>query len=133
MTANAQTAGRLPADAVSGTRARFAPHGTRLVIWSLAALLLVRFFTEVVHVLPRSATFIDVPIFLLLVTAAATRRTAMRPSRTYFVPGFAFLAIAVASTVTNPSRVAPAPVILFLYDFLAPVGIYYAVYRLWTP
>src|SRR5207245_1422930 len=31
------------------------------------------------------------------------------------------------------SRVAPAPVMVFLYDFLAPLGIYYAVYRLWAP
>ena len=39
----------------------------------------------------------------------------------------------MVSTVANPSRVAPAPVLVFLYDFLAPLGIYYAVYRLWTP
>src|SRR4029077_20867051 len=39
----------------------------------------------------------------------------------------------VVSTVANPSRVAAAPVLVFLYDFLAPLGIYYAVYRLWTP
>ena len=114
-------------------RAAIWPRGTRLVTGSLAALMLVRFFTEGIAVLPRSATFIDVPIFILLVGVAATRGQKIRPSRTYFLPGLVFLLVAVVAALTNLPEVAPAPLLVFLYDFLAPLGVYYAVYRLWPP
>lgn len=107
------------------------PPGTRLVVASLAALLLVRFFSEVINVIPRSSTFIDVPIFILLVGVAAARGHKVTPSHTYFVPGLVFLLVAVVSAITNLTRVAPGPLLAFLYAFLAPLGVYFAVYRLW--
>ena len=57
-------------------RARAAPlpHlgvvGRHLVLGSIVLLVTIRFFTEVVPVLPRAANFIDIPIFLALVFAA---------------------------------------------------------------
>lgn len=105
-----------------------------MVLGSIGTLLLVRFLTEGVHLLPRATTFIDVPIWVLLVTVAAAhhrdlpRRRAFAP---FLGPAMIFVWICVLSALLNTSRVAPAPVLLFLYDFLSPLGIFYAVYRLW--
>src|SRR4051812_39132505 len=132
-TTHASLRDRPPFEVASRRRRIFAPSGTRLVIASLGALLFVRFFSEGIDVLPRSSTFIDIPIFILLVLVAATRGRSVRPSATYFGLGLAFLTIAVMSSVANPSRVAQGPVLVFLYGFLAPLGIYFAVYRLWKP
>lgn len=115
------------------TRAALAPRGTRLVMAALAALMLVRFFSETLHVLPRSAAFIDVPIFFILVAVAAARGRRVVPSRSYFGLAVLFLMTAVVAAVTNLARVAPAPLLVFIYNFLSPLGIYYAVYRLWPP
>ena len=41
--------------------------------------------------------------------------------------------LAIASAVVNADRVAPAPVLVFIYGFLAPLAVYAAVYRIWPP
>lgn len=108
--------------------------GATLVLGSLAVLLLVRFFSEVIHILPRAVTFIDVPIVILLMLAASARPPSaglLRRFPPFFVPAIAFLAIAVIATLANLERIEPAPVLMFLYNFLSPFGVFYAVYRLW--
>jgi transcriptional regulator with XRE-family HTH domain len=105
--------------------------GRDLVIGSIALLVLIRFFTEVVHVIPRAANFVDVPIFLTLSVAALMRpRPRARASSFSFVV-LLFLSLCVVSVVLNLSRVGVGPVLVFLYGFLAPIGVYAAAYRLW--
>ncbi len=105
---------------------------TTLILGVLTTLIVIRFFTEGIAVLPRSTTFIDVPIFLLLVGVAITRgRSLPRRDASFTLLGTLFLVIVVATTVVNIGRVHPAPVLLFLYGFLGPLAIYQAVYRLW--
>lgn len=41
--------------------------------------------------------------------------------------------LSIASAVVNAQRVAPAPVVVFVYGFLAPLVVYSAVYRIWPP
>jgi hypothetical protein len=43
----------------------------------------------------------------------------------------AFLGVAALSVIINLSRVEPGPVLVFLYGFVAPLGLYASVYRLW--
>jgi transcriptional regulator with XRE-family HTH domain len=108
--------------------------GRDLVLGSISLLVLIRFLTEVVGVIPRAANFVDVPIFLALGVAAWAypRGSRHRPSyASLALPAFLFLALAAISTTVNLSRVAPGPVLVFLYGFLAPFGLYAAVYRLW--
>jgi len=109
-----------------------------LVLGSLAALVSVRFFSEVLRVLPRAANFIDLPIFAALFILAALRPStadvapAGRRGRIVLLgPVVLFLAIAAVATGTNPTRVAAAPVLVFTYGILAPFGVYWAVFRLW--
>ena len=112
-------------------------RGACWCIGSLMAMVLVRFFTEVVSVLPRVATFIDIPIFLVLVVVGASRpRTVDRAGirrRPYLAFGFVLLAVSVVSVLLNAVRIDLGPVLFFLYGFLAPIGLYYAVYHLWPP
>ncbi len=115
------------------------PHlgvaGRNLVLSSIVLLVTIRFFTEVVPVLPRAAGFIDIPIFLVAIGAVAY----MQPVRTGpwylrtapLVSGF--LLLSLVSVVVNIGRVAPGPVLVFLYGFLAPIAIYAIVYRVWPP
>jgi hypothetical protein len=42
-----------------------------------------------------------------------------------------FLGVCAVSVAVNLTRVEPGPVLVFLYGFLAPLGVYAAVYRLW--
>jgi transcriptional regulator with XRE-family HTH domain len=118
-----------------GVRIASVASGSHLVLGSIAILVLVRFFSEVVHVFPKAATFVDIPIFLVLVIAASARPHDARQERklapSFFVPAFLFFCLCVVSAILNISRVAPAPAIVFLYNFLSPLGIYFAVYRLW--
>ena len=121
------------------TRSVGLPHlgeaGRALTLGSIIALVTVRFFTEVVPVAPRAANFIDVPIFLALMLAAVSM-PASKPGKTYLrvgAPAVAFMVLAIASATINSGRVAPAPVLVFIYGFLAPVAVYAAVYRIWPP
>ena len=106
-----------------------------LVLGSLALLVFVRFFTEVVPVLPRAANFVDVPLLAALGAFACVvrpeRGSGRLGDRPYFAPAIGFLAIAVLSTLLNLQRIEPAPVLVFLYGFLAPLAFYYAAWRLW--
>jgi transcriptional regulator with XRE-family HTH domain len=109
--------------------------GERLVLASIAALVIVRFFTEVVPLVPRAANFIDIPIVAVLVVAALFRPPA-RESRdllSRWVPALAvaFLALSAVSAVINPSRVDIAPALVFVYGVLSPLLVYGAVRRLW--
>ena len=63
--------------------------------------------------------------------AAQARRTQAGASAFFALPTFLFLLLCVVSVTLNPSRVAIGPVLVFVYGFLAPVGVYAAVYRLW--
>jgi hypothetical protein len=104
------------------------------VLGAIALLMLIRFFTEVIHVIPRAANFIDIPIALVLFLAAGTRPLAKYDSRARLAvaaPVLVFTVICVISTITNLSRVAPGPVLVFLYGFLAPLAVYASVYQLW--
>jgi O-antigen ligase len=103
-------------------------------------LIVIRFFTEVVPVLPRPVQFIDIPIFVVIVGAAILRpradsQTAPGHDGRKLTPilmlGFLFLFVYAGSMLTNPSRVDLAPALAFLYGFLGPLALFFAVYRLW--
>jgi len=109
--------------------------GRNAVLASIVLLVLIRFFTEVTQVLPGAGNFVDIPLLMVL-----TAMVAVRPLQTLGVGrasllglGLAFLAIVAAASVVNPSRVEPAPALVFVYGFLAPLAYYYCAYRLWPP
>jgi transcriptional regulator with XRE-family HTH domain len=108
-------------------------NSRNLVLGAMGLLVLIRFFTEVVPVVPRALNFIDIPLFVVLAVAAASqaRRTLASASAFFALPAFVFLVLCAASVTFNPERVAIGPVLVFLYGFLAPIGVYAAVYRLW--
>jgi hypothetical protein len=49
------------------------------------------------------------------------------------LPAALFVGLSIVSAIINSGRTEPAPVFVFLYGFLAPIGVYAAVYRLWPP
>jgi len=109
---------------------------TRLVLAALTLLLVIRAFTELIPILPRAANFVDIPILLALVATALVRPTTVTRSRVIapaFVIVFGFLVVFAVATMTNLSRVEPAPALMFLYGFVGPVAVFYAVHRLWVP
>ena len=115
------------------------PHlgvaGRNLVLGSIVLLVTIRFFTEVVPVLPRAANFIDIPIFLALALAAMSISSG-QPGTAYLrigLPVSAFILLAIVSATINSERVHPAPVLVFIYGFLAPIAVYASVYRIWPP
>lgn len=131
-----------PAEDVARPRERgvVLPHlgvaGRNLVLGSIVVLVTIRFFTEVVPVIPRAANFVDIPIFLVLALAAMALPPFPRRPKNYVhvaLPGIAFLLLAVLSAMVNSGRAQPAPVLVFVYGFLAPFGVYAAAYRIWPP
>ena len=66
------------------------PHvggvGKDLVLGSIVLLVTIRFFTEVVPVVPRAANFIDIPIFLVALGVVATQPS-VRTGRWYLRDG----------------------------------------------
>jgi hypothetical protein len=121
------------------TKHRTLPHagsfGRDLVLASIVLLVTIRFFTEVVPVIPRAANFVDIPIFLALGCAALSLPVGAAGAA-YLrlgLPAALFVGLAVVSAIINLDRTEPAPVFVFLYGFLAPLGVYAAVYRLWSP
>jgi hypothetical protein len=109
--------------------------GKNLVLSSIVLLVTIRFFTEVVPVMPRAANFIDIPVFVALVLAAMSMASG-RLGPAYVRVGFpaaAFLLLVLASATINSHRALPAPVLVFVYGFLAPLAVYAAVYRIWPP
>jgi DNA-binding XRE family transcriptional regulator len=110
--------------------------GRGLVLGAISLLVLIRFFTEVVPIVPRAANFIDVPIFVVLSLAAMARARRFEgehdhPHLRLMVPASLFLAVCVVSALVNGSRTDAGPVLVFVYGFLGPLGVYAAVYRLW--
>lgn len=109
--------------------------GRLAVLGGIALLVTIRFFTEVVPILPRAANFVDIPIFLGLAVAAMVISQRQVQARRHYlfvgVPALAFLGLCILSAVANTGRVQPAPVLVFLYGFLGPLGIYAAAYSLW--
>lgn len=109
--------------------------GRDLVLLSIGLLVLIRFFTEIVPVLPRAANFIDIPIFVVLVLAGTLRSHGERNLGSAYLPfalpAFLFIGLCAVSVVVNPSRVEPGPALVFVYGFLGPIGAYAATYRLW--
>jgi transcriptional regulator with XRE-family HTH domain len=106
----------------------------RVVMVAVVLLVTIRFFTEVVHVLPRPAKLVDIPVLgiLALVAAAAPgARSRAESALRYLGPAMIFLLVAFVSIMANLDRVAIGPTILFLYGFLSPVAVYVAVYQLW--
>lgn len=103
-----------------------------LVVGMLVVLVTIRFFTEVITLLPRAAQFVDIPIFILIVLVGALRPARVEPMpRGRRVAAWGFLAVATISCLANLTRVDVAPALTFLYGMLSPVVIYWAVRRLW--
>ncbi|MDQ3632474.1 MAG: hypothetical protein M3417_14645 [Actinomycetota bacterium] len=108
--------------------------GATLVLASLVLLVVVRFFTEVVVVLPRFANFVDIPIFFTIVFFALLRAKPIeRPQALtpLLLMTFGVVALCVLATLTNLSRVDLAPALVFVYGFLGPIGVFVAVHSLW--
>ena len=117
-----------------------AGRGSTLVLAGLTLVIVIRFFTEVVPILPRPVQFIDIPIFITIVGAALIgprRRPEASPElkgqnlTPIIVLGFLFLVVCAAATFPNLSRVDLAPALVFVYGFLGPLALALAVYRLW--
>jgi transcriptional regulator with XRE-family HTH domain len=110
------------------------PTRRNVVVASLALLVTIRFFTEVLHVFPRPVKLVDIPVLILLLGVAAAVPRARKQDENafrYLAPGGIFLLVALVSIMANLNRVATGPTILFLYGFLAPILVYVAVYQLW--
>jgi hypothetical protein len=107
----------------------------RLIFGSIVILVVIRFFTEVWPVLPRWSHFVDIPIFFTLAFTALARPALQERERrdVSLLVAFAwlFLLACAVATFVNASRVETAPVLVFIYGYLAPVGVFFAVYRLW--
>ena len=105
-----------------------------LVLGSLVALVTVRFFTEVVPVMPRAANFIDVPMVAVLALAAMVRGRPVQLDGASIWLGLlslAFLALAAVATLANLARVEIAPALVFVYGILGPLAVFFSVRRLW--
>jgi hypothetical protein len=111
--------------------------GRNLVLASMVLLVTIRFFTEVVAVLPRAANFIDIPIFVTLVAAAILGYAVPPRKRRWSVDlsllALAFIAIASLSVAANSGRIAVAPVLVFIYGFVSPLAVFVSAYSLWPP
>ena len=110
--------------------------GVVLVLSAITILVCVRFFTEVYKLVPRAANFLDVPIFIALVLGALllpsiSARVDRRHAFVFLFPALIFLVACAFATLVNPTRVALPPALVFIYGFLAPIGVYLAVYRIW--
>jgi len=108
--------------------------GANVVLTSLAVLVVVRFFTEVVAVLPRFAQFVDIPILGVIALVALLRPlpAQRRPKLGVLVVlAFAFVLVCALAMLTNLSRVDIAPALTFVYGFLGPIALFFAVYALW--
>jgi transcriptional regulator with XRE-family HTH domain len=124
-----------PVDRPTETEPATRGSGLALVLASFTVLIVIRFFTEVLPVLPRAANFVDIPIFFALVFAGCLRPAPARTDREdaglFLIPALFFLLICAVATLANPSRVEAAPVLVFVYGYLAPIGVFAATYRIW--
>jgi transcriptional regulator with XRE-family HTH domain len=120
----------------TGQQTHLGATGRNLVLGSIVLLVTIRFFTEVVPALPRAGNFVDIPIFLVLALAAMCTPAGPRPGRAYLhlgLPAAAFVLLALTSAIVNSRRTELAPVLVFIYGFLAPLAVYAAAYRIWPP
>lgn len=106
-----------------------------LVLATIILLVVIRFFTEDIAVLPGLAKVVDVPLLLVLVGVAALTpaRSAHPSAGPFVVPGLLFLGISAVAVLANLERVEAGPLGLFLYGFLGPIVFYWAAHRLWPP
>lgn len=105
-----------------------------LVLAALTLLMTIRFFTESIRVLPKIVSFIDIPVFFVILIFAVQVRTWRpdpAPLRAIGVLAAMFLGIVMVAVMTNLGRVEAAPAVVFIYMFLGPVAWAVAVYRLW--
>ena len=107
--------------------------GRNVVLFAFASLVLVRLFTEVVHVIPRAANFCDLPLAVVMLALATTRPRLKTNIAPVFLPSLALFTMCVVGVVANPSRVAAGPVVLFVLGMFEPLAFYYATLRLWPP
>jgi hypothetical protein len=111
-----------------------------VVLASLVLLIIIRFFTGVVHVLPHMFNFVDIPILVVLVLLAALHHPEPSDSPTPRLlsprvagPAGAFLAVTILALLLNLHRISLGPASLFIYGMLAPLLAYVATRRLWPP
>jgi len=106
-----------------------------LILWTVSILVVIRFFTEVIHILPRAANFVDIPLFFALVLAAlllpSPGRGDSRHALLFMFPALLVLVACTFAILVNPNRVAVAPALVFIYGYLAPIAVYFATYRIW--
>ena len=108
--------------------------GANVVLVSLVLLVVVRFFTEVVPIVPRFVNFVDIPILATIAAIAIMRPSGAERSGRFtaiLLLVFGFLVVCTVAILANPTRVDLAPALVFLYGFLGPIGLFFAVYRLW--
>ena len=82
--------------------------GERLVLASIAALVLVRFFTEVAPVLPRAANFVDIPIVLALSIAALVHPAVHRRQKPHRAGCRSLDSHSLSAAPWRPSSIFPA-------------------------
>jgi hypothetical protein len=104
--------------------------GRQVTLASIALLVGIRFFTDVVSLLPGMVKVVDIPLLGVLVVVALTRPVSTSSGK-FFGVGLAFLGMVVLSLVCNLGRLAPWPSLLFVYGFLGPLVAYWATWRIW--
>src|SRR3954453_6613452 len=82
-----------------------------LIMGSIALLVVIRFFTEGIHVLPGLTKLVDIPVLLTLLFAVllpprvATADGDATRGR-FFIPGMLFFGVCTISTLLNLDRVS---------------------------
>lgn len=105
-----------------------------VILGSIVLLVVVRFLAEDLGVVPTATKLVDVPIFFALLLLAAIASRGGSPTTRgvrYGVPALLFFAVATVSVVVNSRRIEIAPTLLFLYGFLSPIAVFYAVRQIW--
>jgi hypothetical protein len=96
---------------------------TKYVMFALTAVIVVRFFSETVPVLPKLVQFIDIPLVTLGIVLAIfdiVFRECSVDSRGYLTPIYVVLAVGLFSAAFSASRIETAPMVLFLYGLIGP-------------
>ena len=105
-----------------------------LVLGALTVMIMIRFFTETIDVVPRWWTFVDIPIFVAVVLFAVGAQTWRQPPaelRAIGVLAVIFIGVVGVSVMTNLGRLEAAPAAVYIYMVLSPVAWAVAIYRLW--
>jgi hypothetical protein len=91
---------------------------------SLVLIVCIRFFSEDLGVIPRLAQYVDVPITITIAFAAIlgfVRRGYRTGMSRFGVIVYLFILISLLSAWLNSSRVETYPLVLFIYNFVAPL------------